>query len=341
MIETIDDAVKTLAAELGSSFSRSRILVTGGAGFLGSWLCDVFVESGASVDCLDNLSTSTLNNIDHLKQRMKIIKSNVEDANLTERYDFIFDFSSRASPDEYVHHPIETLTANSIGTMRMLELARKWKSVLVHASTSEIYGDPQVIPTPETYYGYANPIGIRSCYDEGKRFAEALCMAYSRQYGVDVRLPRIFNSYGPRIRADGLYGRALPRFVLQALRNEAITIYGDGKQTRSFCYVSDTVRGILKLAIAPDQNGLVVNVGNPNEMTIIDLAQKIIKCTRSNSQFLYSPLMQDDPRRRCADISRARERLGWEPSVDFDEGLSRTVEWFQSEFVALTRSETK
>ncbi|MHB1868446.1 MAG: NAD-dependent epimerase/dehydratase family protein, partial [Nitrososphaerales archaeon] len=233
MDEIVQKDVEKLTKEFGSSFSGNKILVTGGAGFLGSWLCDVFVQSGGKVDCLDNFSTSTNKNIEHLKGKMNVISSNVEDANLTENYDYIFDFSSRASPDEYIHHPIETLTASSIGTMKMLELAKKGNSVIVHASTSEIYGDPQVVPTPESYYGYTNSIGIRSCYDEGKRFAEALCMAYFRQHKVNVRMPRIFNTYGPRIRADGLYGRALPRIILQAMKGDQITIYGDGKQTRS------------------------------------------------------------------------------------------------------------
>lgn len=324
------DDVEKLAKEFGSSFSRKRVLVTGGAGFLGSWLCDILVKSGAAVDCLDNFSTSTRKNIEHLEAKMNIFKSNVEDADLPSDYEFIFDFSSRASPDEYIRHPIETLTASSIGTMKMLELARKGSSTIVHSSTSEIYGNPEVVPTPESYYGYTNSIGVRSCYDEGKRFAEALCMAYFRQHKVNVRLPRLFNSYGPRIRGDGLYGRALPRFILQALRNEPLTIYGDGSQTRSFCYVTDTIRGILKLSLL-ESDTVVVNIGNPNEMTILDLAKKIIDSTKSRSKLSYSPLMQDDPVRRCADISVARNVLGWEPMVSFDEGLDRTVKWFESQ----------
>lgn len=333
MSESTKDDIKTLAREFGRFFSGTNVLVTGGAGFLGSWLCDVFVESDAKVSCLDNLSTSTKRNIEHLKDKMKIITSSVEEASLDEKYDYIFHFSSRASPDEYIHHPIETLTANSIGTMKMLELAKKGSSVLIAASTSEIYGDPQVVPTPESYYGYANSIGIRSCYDEGKRFAEALCMAYFRQHKVDVRLPRIFNSYGPRIRADGLYGRALPRFISQALRNEPITIYGDGKQTRSFCYVTDTIRGLLKCAVNDAARGLVFNIGNQDELTILDLANKIIKAANSGSTLSFSPLMQDDPKRRCPDISRAKEVLGWRPSVSIDDGLKRTLAWFQLEAV--------
>ena len=206
------------------------------------------MESGANVDCLDNFSTSTGENIAHLKDRLNVIISNVEDATIKKKYEYIFHFSSRASPDEYIHHPIETLTTNSEGTLRMLDLADEGGSTFVDASTSEIYGDALLVPHPESYYGNTNSIGIRSCYDEGKRFSEALCMAYFREKKVDVRVVRIFNSYGPRIRADGFYGRAIPRFIYQALRGEPITIYGDGNQTRSFCYVTDTIRGILKLA---------------------------------------------------------------------------------------------
>lgn len=331
MSAVIKEEVEKLVSEFGSAYSGKRVLVTGGAGFLGSWLCDFAVASGANVDCLDNFSTSTSKNTEHLKGRMNLIVSNVEDASLNEKYDYIFDFASRASPDEYIHHPIETLTASSIGTMKMLELAKNGNSIIVHASTSEIYGEPQIVPTPESYYGHTNSIGIRSCYDEGKRYAEALCMAYFRQHKVNVRMVRIFNSYGPRIRADGLYGRALPRFAKQALNGEPITIYGDGKQTRSFCYVTDTIRGILKLADPSREGGLVVNIGNPSEMTILDLAQKIIRYTKSGSKLTFSPLMQDDPKRRCPDITRAKQLLGWEPLIDLDAGLSRTIQWFQSQ----------
>ena len=328
-MESVTRDVQNLAREFSQFFSGSKILVTGGAGFLGSWLCDVLVESGSIVDCLDNFSTATRENIKHLTSRIKVIQTNIEDANLTDAYEYIFNFSSRASPDEYVQHPIDTLTANSIGTMRMLELAKRNKSTLIHASTSEIYGDAQVVPTPESYYGYANTIGIRSCYDEGKRYAESLCMAYFREDKVDVKLPRIFNSYGPRIRGDGLYGRALSRFIVQALDSKPITIYGDGKQTRSFCYVTDTIRGILKLACVPD-GGLVINIGNPNEITVLDLAKRIVDCTKSSSALSFSPMMQDDPKRRCPDITNASKVLGWSPQIELGEGLQRTVEWFRS-----------
>lgn len=329
MSKIVQSDIDNLCKEFPASFSGRKILVTGGAGFLGSWLCEIFAASDAKVTCLDNFSTSTGENIEHLKGRVKLVTRNVEDYTDDESYDFIFNFSSRASPDEYIQHPIETLTTNSIGTMKILDLAKKGGSKLIQASTSEIYGDPQIVPTPETYYGYTNSIGMRSCYDEGKRFSEALCMAYVRQHDLDVRIARIFNSYGPRIRSDGAYGRALPRFISQALRNESITIYGDGKQTRSFCYVTDTVRGILKLATIPRSDKSIVNIGNPNEITILDLADKITRNTKSSSKLSFLPLIQDDPRRRCADIARAKELLDWEPKVDLDDGLSRTIEWFR------------
>ncbi len=331
MSQLIQKDLDKLVNEFDSEFSSKKILVTGGAGFLGSWLCDVFVSCGAEVTSLDNLSTSTSKNIEHLDGRMNVLVGNVEDITLDEKYDYIFNFASRASPDEYIHHPIETLTANSIGTMKVLEIARKGGSIVLDASTSEIYGDPQVVPTPESYYGNTNSVGIRSCYDEGKRYAEALCMAYLRQHKVDVRMVRIFNTYGPRIRGEGLYGRALPRFISQALRGEKITIYGDGKQTRSFCYVADTIRGILKLSCVPKQADLIVNIGNPDEMTVLDLAKKIKDYTKSRSELSFSPLMQDDPKRRCPDITRARHILGWQPTIGIDEGLTRTINWFESQ----------
>jgi len=321
--------IERLASEFRPLFSGKKILVTGGAGFLGSWLCDVFVMCGSNVDCLDNMTTSDGRNIEHLKEKVNLITESVERVDLRRyNHDFIFNFSSRASPDEYIQHPIETLSANSLGALNILEHTKESNSVLVHASTSEIYGDPTIVPTPESYYGNTNSIGVRSCYDEGKRFAEAACMAYFRQYGTDIKLVRIFNSYGPRIRADGLYGRALPRFINQALSDEQITIYGNGLQTRSFCYVSDTIRGILKLAGHKD-SGLVVNIGNPVEITILELARRIVELTNSKSSLTFAALMQDDPRRRCPDITIANSLLEWQPEVSLEEGLTKTIDWFK------------
>ncbi|MDH2900686.1 MAG: GDP-mannose 4,6-dehydratase [archaeon] len=307
------------------------MLITGAAGFLGSWLTDIIVQANGLVDCVDNLSTGKRNNLEHLKDRVNIFFSDVEKFSPAgaQKYDYIFHFSSRASPEEYQEHPVDTLEANSTGTRRMLEVARNCGATLVFASTSEIYGDAQVIPTPETYFGNVNPIGVRSCYDEGKRFGEALCMAFFRSYQLKVRIPRIFNTYGERIREDGIYARALPRFVKQALNDELITIFGDGNQTRSFCYVTDTIKGILKLATHESIDGEVFNIGNPHEITIVSLAAKIIEMTQSKSKITYLPAMPDDPRRRMPDISKAKRVLGWTPEVDLDYGLGRIIDYFR------------
>jgi UDP-glucuronate decarboxylase len=236
--------------------------------------------------------------------------------------------AGHASPDEYQKHPIETLQTSALGTFAMAELARKNDATMLFSSTSETYGDTEVIPTPETYWGKVNPIGPRSCYDEGKRFAEALLMAYSKQYGLDVRVPRIFNSYGPRLREDGLYGRALSRFILQALTNQHITVYGNGKQTRSFCYITDTVTGLLLLASGTKAKGEVVNIGNTKEITILELAQKIKETTRTKSNIEFYPLPKDDPKRRCPDTKKLEGLVDWRPSVGLEFGLERTVAWF-------------
>lgn len=330
----ISEDFERIVSEFSPIFSGKNVLVTGGAGFLGSWLCDVFVGCGSNVDCLDNMSTSNGCNIDHFRGKVNLITESVERADLSRHnHDFIFNFSSRASPDEYIQHPVETLSANSLGVLNVLEHAKESSSIVVHASTSEIYGDPAIVPTPESYYGNTNSVGVRSCYDEGKRFAEAACMAFFRQYNTDVKLVRIFNSYGPRIRADGLYGRALPRFVKQALNDEEITIYGNGLQTRSFCYVSDTIRGILKVA-ALKSSGVVLNIGNPVEIRILELARRIIELTSSKSSLVFAPLMQDDPRRRCPDISMAKHVLNWSPQVSLEDGLRKTIRWFEDQGIS-------
>ena len=323
-----------LASEFAPKFSGKNVLVTGGAGFLGSWLSTVIGKSGASVDAVDNLATGIEKNLSGAsKLNVKFIRSSVEDSTLSGNYDFVFHFASRASPEEYQLYPVQTLLANSIGTMKMLDIARKNSHcVTVYASSSEIYGDGNVFPTPETYYGNVNPIGIRSCYDEGKRFGEALCMAYFRNYKMDVRMVRIFNTYGERIREDGAYARALPRFLVQALNEMPITIYGDGTQTRSFTYVSDTVRGILTLATTPNMQGEVFNIGNTDEITILKLAETVLKKTGSKSKFVFSPLGQDDPKRRQPDITKAKQKLGWSPKVSLEEGLERTVEYFREKY---------
>lgn len=245
-----------------------------------------------------------------------------------EKYDYILHFASRASPEDYQLHPSQTLLANSIGSYRMLELTRKHKSRILLASSSEVYGNAKAIPTPETYWGNVNPVGLRSCYDEGKRFAEALFMAYYREYGVDVRIVRIHNTYGPRLRADGNYARALSRFIMQALDGANITVYGKGIQTRSFCYIKDTALGIL-LALSDEKSrGEVFNIGSSDERNILQLARIVKQIVGSRAQIVFESLPPDDPERRCPDISKAAEILGWSPQVTLEKGLPRTVDWF-------------
>jgi UDP-glucuronate decarboxylase len=313
------------------SLQSKRILITGGAGFLGSWLCDLLVSAGCTVRCIDDLSTGLESSIRHLSdasnfsfRKLDVTESNSHDGEC----EVIIHLASRASPEEYQVHPIETLVTNSRGTQNMLELARKNDAVLLYASTSEIYGDATVIPTPESYWGNVNPIGMRSCYDEGKRFGEALCVAYHRTYGSSVRILRLFNTYGPRLRADGLYGRAVSKFIEQALSGSHITVYGNGAQTRSFCYVTDTVAAMIRAATCEKMNGEIVNIGNPIETTILELAEKVKAITNSQSEIRLLPRCPDDPQRRCPDISKANRILKWSPSVTLDEGLKKTIEWF-------------
>ena len=325
-LETIKSTVK------GDAFEEKKVLVTGGAGFIGSWLCDVLAGFGADVTAVDDLSTGRIKNIDHLSKSplFKFVKSDVCTFDSKEKFDFIFHMAGHASPDEYQAHPIETLKTSALGSFSMAELARKNDATLLFASTSEVYGDAEVVPTPESYWGKVNPIGPRSCYDEGKRFAEALFVAYHKQYGLDVKIPRIFNTYGPRLREDGLYGRAMSRFISQALTGEPITVYGDGKQTRSFCYVTDTVAGLLLLAVCEKAKGEAVNVGNTQEITILELAKKIKEVTSCDSAIEFYPLPKDDPKRRCPDTHKLEKLVLWKPSVSFEEGLKETITWFTS-----------
>lgn len=308
-------------------FENKNILVTGGAGFLGSWMCDALLTMGARINCIDNYSSGVANNIEHLlnKTNFKFINSDVKNEVHHEEFDYIIHLASRASPEDYHLHQIETLLTNAEGTKNMLELARKNNCIFLYFSTSEIYGDAQIIPTPEEYWGNVNSVGHRSCYDEGKRYGEALCMAYKREYGIDTRIVRIFNTFGPRIRADGPYGRALSRFILQALNGNDIIVYGDGSQTRSFCYVTDTIRGIL-LHLTNKTSFDIINLGAEGEITIKELANIIIQKTHSKSRIYYQEKSPDDPRRRCPDISRAK-KIGWKPEISFEKGLERTIEW--------------
>ena len=314
------------------AFVGKRVLVTGGAGFLGSWVCDTLVGLETEVYCLDNLSTGKTENIDHLVERpeFKFIDEDVCAFQSDERFDYILHLASHAAPEEYQQQPVETLRANSLGSFNMLELARKCDATVLFASTSEVYGDAEIVPTPESYWGNVNPVGPRSCYDEGKRFAEALFMAYHKEYGLDVRVARIFNTYGPRIRADGLYARAMSRFTVQALSGNPITVYGDGTQTRSFCYVADTVLGLLLLSANRRAHGKIMNIGNTQEITILELARKIKKLAVSTSPITFHPLPKDDPKRRCPDISKAEKLLGWKPRAELEQDLQKSIMWFKT-----------
>lgn len=322
--------IKNLVKE--DNFAGRNVLVTGGAGFIGSWLCDVLVNSGAEITAVDDLSTGRMKNIDHLTKnpKFKLVKCDVCTFQSKDKFDYILHMASHASPEEYQVHPIETLQTTAFGSANMAELARKNDATILFASTSEVYGDAAVVPTPESYWGKVNPIGPRSCYDEGKRFAEALLVAYHKEYGLDVKIPRIFNSYGPRLREDGLYGRAMSRFIMQALTNKPITVYGDGKQTRSFCYVTDTVTGLMLLTANKKAKGEVVNVGNAQEVTILELARRIKEITKCKSPVTFHPLPKDDPKRRCPDTTKLEAIVGWKPQIRYEDGLRRTVTWFSS-----------
>ena len=304
-----------------------RSLVTGGAGFLGSHLCEYLLNHGHEVIVLDNLLTGNIANIEPLQcDAFKFIKQDVtEYIYISGPIDYVFHFASPASPLDYLQLPIQTLKVGALGTHKALGLAMAKQARFLLASTSEVYGDPLVHPQPESYWGNVNPVGPRGVYDEAKRFGEALTMAYHRYKGVDTKIVRIFNTYGPRMRPND--GRAIPAFVPQALRNEPITIFGDGSQTRSFCYVSDLIEGIYRLMLSDQHEP--VNIGNPHEMTIREMAETIIRLTGSSSQLISKPLPVDDPKVRQPDITLARELLGWEPRIDLETGLSKTIAWFR------------
>ena len=304
-----------------------RILVTGGAGFIGSHLSERLLDEGHEVICVDNFFTGAKENIKHLlgNPYFEIIRHDICFPLYTE-VDEIYNLACPASPIHYQFDPVQTTKVNVSGSINMLGLAKRLKIRILQASTSEVYGDPTVHPQPETYWGYVNPIGLRACYDEGKRCAETLFFDYHRQHGIDIKLVRIFNTYGPRMHPND--GRVVSNFIIQALEGEDITIYGDGSQTRSFCYVDDTVDGIIRMMNTPRGITGPVNLGNPNEISILDLARLIIDLTGSESRIVFKPLPQDDPRRRCPDITLAREKLGWKPKIDLMTGLKKTVVYF-------------
>jgi dTDP-glucose 4,6-dehydratase len=304
--------------------AMSTCVVTGGAGFLGSHLCEHLLGQGHRVICVDNLETGSLQNIEHIREvRFEFRNIDItERVDIPEDVDFVYHLASPASPIDYLRLPLHTLKVGSHGTHHMLGLAKYKRASFLSASTSEVYGDPQVHPQTEGYWGHVNPIGPRGVYDEAKRYAEALTMAYHRQQGLDTSIVRIFNTYGPRMRAHD--GRAIPTFLRQALQDQQLTVFGDGAQTRSFCYVDDLIRGIV--ALAESDAHLPVNIGNPNEFTLLELAKAVIEVTDSRSEIVHEPLPVDDPQQRRPDISRARDLLGWEPKVELSDGLGMTIE---------------
>ena len=308
------------------------ILVTGAAGFLGSHLCDALLAEGQTVIGVDNFSTGKAANLEHLSSepRFRFLSHDITHAFDPGRVDYVFNFASPASPVDYSRLGVETLRVGSAGTFNTLEIARKYNAGYLHASTSECYGDPEVHPQVETYWGNVNPIGPRSVYDEAKRFSEAAVMAFHRYYGVNTHLVRIFNTYGPRLQAND--GRVISNFMIQALQGEPLTIYGDGSQTRSFCFVSDLIDGIVRLSRSDEH--LPVNIGNPDEYTILECAKEILAVTGSRSEIVQKPLPPDDPARRRPDITRARTLLGWEPKISLREGLSKSLEYFRSSLVS-------
>ena len=316
------------------SFEDTRVLVTGGAGFLGSWMCDTLIQSGAHVTCIDNFASGQMSNIRHLVEndRFRFIEHDISiPLPVNTPLDYVFHMASRASPFEFEHFPIQILKANTMGVLVALGIAKKHHARIVYTSTSEVYGNPDIVPTPETYHGNVNPIGLRGCYDEAKRCGEAYVIAYRRQHQLNTRIARIFNTYGPRIRMDGIYGRVIPRFIDQALTGKPLTVFGDGSQTRSFTYVTDQIEGLLRLATLDAAEGQVINIGNVNEITVLELAKKVIAQTGSRSSVSFHPLPEDDPLRRRPDVARAKDILGWEPKASLDYGLMRTIEWIKSQ----------
>ena len=314
-----------------------RVLVTGGAGFIGSHLCDLLLKDGFSVICMDNLITGSKDNIKHLmdNKHFSFINHDVSRyIEVDEPLDYVLHFASPASPVDYLNYPIQTLKVGSLGTHNALGVAKAKKAVFMLTSTSEVYGDPLEHPQKETYWGNVNCVGPRGVYDEAKRFAEAMVMAYHNVHKVDVKIARIFNCHGPRMRADD--GRAIPNFVNQALRDEALTVYGDGSQTRSFCCVIDLVEGLYRLALSNTNES--INIGNPVELSLLDLAKEIIKLTNSKSEIVFKELPVDDPKVRCPDITKAKQLLGWEAKVGLDAGLQMTIDYFKEQMNKGNRS---
>jgi UDP-glucuronate decarboxylase len=308
---------------------RKRILVTGGSGFLGSHLCERLLEDGCEVICVDNYFTGAKDNIAHLQShpRFEALRHDITFPLYVE-VEEIYNLACPASPLHYQHDPVQTTKTSVHGAINMLGLAKRLKAKILQASTSEVYGDPAVHPQSEDYHGNVNPIGPRACYDEGKRCAETLFFDYHRQHGLKIRVARIFNTFGPRMLPDD--GRVVSNFIVQALAGRPITVFGDGRQSRSFCFVDDMIEGLVRLMAAPDEMTGPVNLGNPGEVEILDLARKVIAMTGSGSELVHAPLPEDDPLQRCPDVSLARERLDWAPAVGFDDGLEKTIAYFKT-----------
>ena len=308
--------------------TKKTLVITGGAGFIGSHLCDRLIEEGFKVICLDNLITGKLENIKHLlkNKNFRFAKHNVTKyIDIKGRVDYVLHFASPASPEDYLKFPIQTLKVGSLGTHNALGLAKEKKAKFMLASTSEVYGDPSVHPQPETYWGNVNSVGVRGCYDESKRFAEAITMAYHRVHKIDTKIIRIFNTYGPFMRLND--GRVVPNFIYQALNNKPLTVYGRGTQTRSFCYISDLIEGIYKAMFS--RLNEPVNLGNPDEFTILELAKLIAELTDTKAKIVFRALPEDDPKQRKPDIAKAKKNLNWQPKIELKEGLKKTIAWFR------------
>jgi UDP-glucuronate decarboxylase len=316
--------------ESQQTVQSKRVLVTGGAGFLGSHLCERLLSEGHEVICVDNFSTGSKGNLGHLLShpRFEVIRHDITEP-LYLQIDRIYNLACPASPIHYQHDPIHTMKTSVLGVINLMGLARRTGARLLHASTSEVYGDPLIHPQREDYWGHVNPNGSRACYDEGKRSAEALCFDYQRRHGVEIKVVRIFNTYGPRMHPRD--GRVVSNFIVQALTGQPLTVYGDGRQTRSFCYVSDLIEGFLRMMDSPADLTGPMNLGNPGEFTMLELAQKVLDMTGSCARIIYRPLPHDDPRQRRPDISLAGQSLGWKPSIPLEEGLFRTIAYFEHE----------
>jgi UDP-glucuronate decarboxylase len=337
--DVVQRGVSRILTELAKdriTYTDRRVLVTGGAGFLGSWICDALVQQGAHVTCVDNFSSSSTENIEHLGEHknFKLVNHDItQPIFFDEKFDIVMHLASRAEPLEFEKYPIQILKANTLGIWVALGIAKKDKAAFLYTSTSEIYGSPppESIPTPETFNGNVNPVGVRGCYEEAKRCGEAYVVAYQREHNLDTRIVRIFNTYGPRMRAGDVYGRAVSRFIDQAIKDQPITIFGDGKQTRSFLYATDQVEGLLRAATLPPASHEVINIGADKETTILELAETIKGLAGSRSPIVHTHLPQDDPPRRCPNIEKAKSILGWSPKVNLEEGLRDTILWAKNQ----------